>query len=130
MVAHEMAHALGGRLPLDMLLHHAAELADKGHAVGKSEARYIVKEESDLLDLPFFKETFYIDGKRPAAGQLRRIPALAATLRHMADAGLDDFYRGDIGREIAADLERAGTSITRDDLIRYRASRGRRCRPG
>ena len=31
--------------------------------------------------------------------------ALAATLRHLALDGLDDFYRGDVGREIAADLD-------------------------
>ena len=34
--------------------------------------------------------------------------AFAATLEQLARAGLDDFYRGDIGREIAADLERIG----------------------
>ena len=32
--------------------------------------------------------------------------ALAAMLDHLAGAGLADFYRGDVGREIAADLER------------------------
>ena len=32
---------------------------------------------------------------------------IGATLDHLAASGLDDFYRGDIGREIAADLERS-----------------------
>src|SRR5262249_30931354 len=48
-------------------------------------------------------------------------PAFAATLDHLAHTGLDDFYRGDVGREIAADLDRIGSPVTRDDLARYRA---------
>jgi gamma-glutamyltranspeptidase/glutathione hydrolase len=47
--------------------------------------------------------------------------ALAATLEHLAHAGLDDFYRGDIGREIASDLERIGSPVTRADLEACRA---------
>jgi hypothetical protein len=38
---------------------------------------------------------------------------LAATLEQLGHAGLDDFYRGDVGREVAADLERAGSPVTR-----------------
>ncbi len=34
---------------------------------------------------------------------------------------LDDFYRGDVGREIAADLERIGSPVTRADLEKYEA---------
>src|SRR5262249_15634814 len=32
------------------------------------------------------------------------------------------FYRGNVGREIAADLERIGSPVTRADLVRHRAS--------
>jgi len=45
-----------------------------------------------------------------------RQPALAATLDHLATAGLEDFYRGDVGRETAADLARIGSPVTRADL--------------
>jgi oxamate amidohydrolase len=117
----EMAAALGGKLPLDMLLHHAIKATRDGHAVGASEARYIIKEEQSVLDLPFFKETYFIDGEKPKAGALRRLPALANTFQHLLDAGLDDFYRGDIAREIARDLESAGCAVTRKDLALYRA---------
>jgi gamma-glutamyltranspeptidase/glutathione hydrolase len=47
--------------------------------------------------------------------------AFAASLEHLAHAGLDDFYRGDVGREIAADLERIGSPVTRTDLEKYEA---------
>lgn len=121
-VALEMARENGGRLPLDMLLHHAIAAARDGAPVGRSEARYALKDDANLLAQPFFTDTYFIDGKQPEAGAIRRFPALAATLQHLADAGLDDFYRGDVGREIAADLERAGTPITRADLTAYRAA--------
>ncbi len=34
---------------------------------------------------------------------------------------MQDFYRGDVGREIAADLERIGSPVTRADLEKYEA---------
>lgn len=119
-VALDMAARLGGRLPLDMLLHHAVAAALDGHAVGRSEARYIIKEDRALFDKPHFVETFFVDGKQPAAGHIRQLPALGATLAHLAKAGLDDFYRGDVAREMAADMQRLGAPVTRDDLARYR----------
>ena len=66
--------------------------------------------------MPGFATTFLVDGKPPAAGAVLRQRTLAATLDHLAHAGLDDFYRGDVGREIAADLERIGSPVTRRDL--------------
>jgi oxamate amidohydrolase len=47
--------------------------------------------------------------------------AFAATLDQLAQAGLDDFYRGDVGREIAAALERIGSPVTRADLEKFEA---------
>jgi len=120
-VAAEMARGNGGRLPRDMLLHHAIVAARDGAPVGRSEARYILKDDAALLDQPFFADAYFIDGRQPEAGAIRRFPALAATLERLADAGFDDFYRGDVARELAVDLERAGTPITRGDLARYRA---------
>jgi gamma-glutamyltranspeptidase/glutathione hydrolase len=64
---------------------------------------------------------FLIEGKPPEAGKPLAQPALAATLDHLGHAGLDDFYRGDVGREIAGDLERLGSPVTRPDLERCRA---------
>jgi oxamate amidohydrolase len=121
LLASEMAREAGGRLPRDMLLHHAVSHARAGHEVGASEARYIIKEEQSVLDLPFFKETFFVDGEKPKQGAMRKMPALGATLQQLSDAGFDDFYRGDVARELATDMERAGLAVTRADLARYRA---------
>jgi oxamate amidohydrolase len=116
-----IARENGGKLPLDMLLHHAVTAARNGHAVGSSEARCILKDDKAMLGLPFFADTYFLDGKQPPAGHIRKLPALGATLQQLSDTGLDDFYRGDVAREMAMDLERAGTAVTRNDLARYRA---------
>ena len=68
---------------------------------GKSEgARGAARRARLRRDLPASRAS-----RRPRArsASCRRSPTRSTQLAH---AGLDDFYRGDIGREIAADLER------------------------
>ena len=120
-LAHELAQACGGRMPLSALLHEAVALARGGYEQSASEARYGYREKEALAAAPGFAETFLVDGKIPMAGTPRRAERLGATLAHLAEAGLDDFYRGDVGREIAADLTRIGAPVVREDLARYRA---------
>ena len=100
----------------------------------RSQARLTAEKLAECKDAPGFAATFLLDGKPPAEGATLKQAALAATLEQLARAGLQDFYRGDVGREIAADLERIGSPVTRGDLENYqasrRASRSRsRCRP-
>jgi gamma-glutamyltranspeptidase len=120
-LALELAKARGGQLPLDVLLADALRLAREGCPVSRSEARYVVKEREAVHAAPGFAAAFLAEGKTPEAGALRRQTALAGTLEQLAHAGLADFYRGDVGREIAADLERIGAPIARRDLETFRA---------
>jgi len=121
MLAQEAAKANGGKLPLDVLLAPAIAQARTGYTVTRSQERLTRENIENLKDVPGFAAMFLVDGKAPAAGATLRQQAFAETLAHLAHAGLDDFYRGDVGREIAADLERIGSPITRFDLERYRA---------
>jgi len=57
----------------------------------------------------------------PEAGARRCWPALASTLAYLAHNGLDDLYRGDVGRELSADLEEESAPLTRSDLRRSEA---------
>jgi oxamate amidohydrolase len=120
-LALEAARADGGRLPLRALLDAAIRHARDGYLVSRSQAQLTETHVDALQQVPGFAAAFLIDGKPPAAGSLCRQPALAATLDHLATAGLGDFYRGDVGREIAADLARIGSPLTRADLERTRA---------
>jgi gamma-glutamyltranspeptidase/glutathione hydrolase len=123
-LALEAANATGGKLPLDVLLLPAIVQARNGYVVSRSQAQLTADKLAELAPVPGFAETFLVDGKPPAAGTTLVQEALAATLRHLALDGLDDFYRGDVGREIAADLERIGSPVTRADLTGYEAYPG------
>jgi gamma-glutamyltranspeptidase/glutathione hydrolase len=120
-LAQEAARAQGGRLPLPVLLASAIGHAREGYAVTRSQARLTKEKYAELETAPGFLKSFLIDGKAPDEGAVLKQTALAASLDHLAHAGLDDFYRGDVGREIAADLERIGAPVTRGDLEAYRA---------
>lgn len=120
-LALEAARALGGRLPLDVLLSSAIRSARDGYTVTRSQAELTRTKLDELKDVPGFAAAFLSEGKAPEAGTTARQTALAATLEHLVSAGLDDFYRGDVGREIAADLERIGSPVTRADLEAYHA---------
>src|SRR3979490_294258 len=121
-LALEAAKANGGRLPLTDLLAPAIRYAGEGYVVTRSQAQPTAAEPGELEQVPGFAQTFLLDGKPPDAGTMLKQPALAATLDHLAHAGLDDFYRGDVGREIAGHLDRVGSPVTRADLERCRAT--------
>jgi gamma-glutamyltranspeptidase/glutathione hydrolase len=122
MLAQQAAKADGGTLPLAVLLNAAIAQARDGYKVTRSQARLTAEKLAELAQVPGFAATFLVDGKPPQIGAILKQEALAQTLAHLADAGLDDFYRGDVGREIAADLSRIGSPVNRDDLTRYRAT--------
>jgi gamma-glutamyltranspeptidase/glutathione hydrolase len=117
----EISRRWGGRLPLDRLLGPAAELARAGFEITPSLAAAIQSTRGELATITGFAEVFLPGGEPPPAGVTLRQPALAATLRQLATAGLDDFYRGDLAAVLAADLEAFGALVTRADLAAHRA---------
>ena len=114
-------HGGGARLPLHVLFDAAIKHAREGYTVTRSQARLTVEKYAELETAPGFLKAFLVDGKAPEAGVKLKQTAFAATLDQLANAGLDDFYRGDVGREIAADLERIGSPVTRADLEKFEA---------
>jgi gamma-glutamyltranspeptidase/glutathione hydrolase len=104
-LALDLARALGGRLPLPDLLRDAIRFGRDGYPQSRSEANGKPFEFDMLKEAPGFAERFLVDGKFPEAGTLRRAGKLADTLDQLAHEGLDDFYRGDVARELAADIE-------------------------
>jgi oxamate amidohydrolase len=124
LLALEAAKASGGGLPPDVLLLPAIVQARNGYVVSRSQARLTADKLFELSVAPGFAETFLRDGVPPAEGSTMTQEALAATLRHLALDGLDDFYRGDVGREMAADLDQIGSPVTRADLANYEATLG------
>jgi gamma-glutamyltranspeptidase len=120
-LARDLAKMLGGRLPLADLLHDAIRFGRDGYPQSRSEANGKPFEFDMLQQAPGFATRFLVDGKFPEAGSTRRAEKLSDTLHQLAHAGLDDFYRGDVARELAADLEEIGAPLVREDFSVYRA---------
>jgi len=116
--------AAGGRLPLARLLAPAIRYAKEGFPASESQVANTLAKREELADVPGWADVFLPGGSAPAPGERFTQPALADTLAHLAQAGLDDFYRGELARRIAADLSRAGSPIDADDLAGQQALTG------
>ncbi|GAB4194401.1 MAG: gamma-glutamyltransferase family protein [Thalassobaculales bacterium] len=116
-VALEQARGWGRALPLARLLAPAVAHAEEGVPMTASQVRYTAEKLAEVEGQPGFARCFL-----PAnAGARFRQPALAASLRAIAAEGTEGFYRGALGRAIAADLAAIGSPLTAEDLAAYRA---------
>ena len=112
---------LGGKLPLSRLLEDAIFYAANGVSVTSTLANNTTAKLSELQDVPGFADAYLTNGKPMAPGARHVQKKLAATLEHLAQNGLDDFYRGDLARAMAVDLEAMGSPLRLSDLERHRA---------
>ncbi len=112
----EINRRWGSRLALSRLLEDAIDYAEGGIIVTASQAELTAEKLPELQSVSGFAETYLTNGAPPTEGSVLRQPALARTLRTLAEAGIDDFYRGRLAAAIAADLARAGSPVTAADL--------------
>ena len=61
-----------------------------------------------------------------AVSESMRNPDYAATLRRIAEHGAEEFYTGEIGARIAADMAANGALLSGDDLSDYAPQRTHR----
>ncbi len=121
----EAAHRAEGKLPWARLFEPAIRLAEEGFPVGARLSREIAGAAATLARDPAARALFLnADGTALAEGATMRNPALAATLRAVAEGGADALHRG----PIAADIVRAVRGhaanpglMTADDLAGYEA---------
>jgi gamma-glutamyltranspeptidase len=123
------AHARFGRLSRADILGPAIELAAGGFPAWPG---FISAVEATLPAVAEaigpgsgFERVYRPNGRAWRPGDLVRLPALAATLRRLAEAGFDDFYDGEIAERQARGLAAAGSTITTDDLAAHRSTWGR-----
>ena len=64
--------------------------------------------------------TWYVNGVRPAPGQIFRNPDLAKTLRILQKKGVNGFYRGEVAEAIIRKSNALGGTMTMKDLANYR----------
>src|ERR1700685_3593318 len=106
-----------GKLTLQQVMAPAIKLARDGYALTWEEARDM-QHDAHLGDFPESKRIFQRDGEFYKPGEIFRQPDLARTLERIA-AKPDDFYHGDLARELAEATQKGGDLITPADLANY-----------
>jgi gamma-glutamyltranspeptidase / glutathione hydrolase len=119
----ELAHKQYGRLPWAQLFEPAIALAENGFVVSPrlgaaiAGQRHLAQERAKAYFLNR-------DGTPLRVGQTLRNPALAKTLKQIAEGGADAFYKGDIARDIVETVDQSVLNpgdMTQRDLASYKA---------
>jgi gamma-glutamyltranspeptidase/glutathione hydrolase len=118
-----MAHKEHGKLPWKALFAPAIKLAEDGFVVSPRLHALLAWDAAHLSRDAQAAALFYDkSGAAWPAGHLLKNPALAATLREIADGGAEVFYRGHIARDIAAKVHAHPTNpglLTEQDIAAY-----------
>lgn len=112
------AHRKYGVLPISRVLAPAIRLASEGFIVDSTLHASLSGEKYRISGFAG-KSVFLPNGAPPAIGSRLVQLQLARTLRLIARSGSRDFYRGSIADSIAAEMQRSGGLITKEDLVRY-----------
>lgn len=127
---HGLAHKLFATRPWRELVGPSAELAEAGAQVDWHTTLWVASAFSDLSHDPGCRALFLPNNAPPvqplaAQGAPPRLkwPALAKTLRAIAQDGPHAFYEGPIARSIAAETQARGGFLSEDDLDSCRAVR-------
>jgi gamma-glutamyltranspeptidase / glutathione hydrolase len=116
-----------GKLPLRTVMQPAIQLAREGVRLTYQEAHSMHYEENSrtqLLEERVFlgdaRRIFQRGGRFYEAGEIFRQPELARTLERIAaNPTANEFYKGAMARELAAEVQRGGGLITAQDLAEY-----------
>ena len=119
------AHRRWGRLSRDTVLAAAVEHAAAGFPAWDGLIDAIEATDADIGHEPWtagLRRVWRPEGRPWRPGEIVRLPALAATLRTLADEGFDAYYDGDLGERVARGLAAAGGSHTATDLREHRST--------
>ncbi len=113
------AHRRFGTLPWRTLLEPAIEAARDGIELTRPQAYLHAILDLILRHTDEGRRVYGSDGARLVAGDVLRLPDLAATIERLAERPLD-VYTGELGRTIVRHLRQTGGVVTTEDLRRYR----------
>jgi gamma-glutamyltranspeptidase/glutathione hydrolase len=111
----------------------AIRIAEEGwtltqYMAGLWQRKAAYPDACSLLDYitmnPEASRIYLKDGRPYDMGERLRNPDYAASLRHLAQHGPDDFYHGQMAAAMLADLEANGSYVTREDLAGYEQREG------
>ncbi len=110
-----------GKVKWEDLVEPAIKLADEGFILDEALPTTIAEGRRFLEKWPEAAKIYLPGGKVPRPGDRFFNKDYASTLRAIQKGGAEAFYRGEIARTIAADMEENGGILSSADLAQYRA---------
>jgi gamma-glutamyltranspeptidase/glutathione hydrolase len=105
-----------GKLGLPRVIAPAIRLARDGYPLAWEDAQDL--RDPELAKFPESRRIFQRDGNYYKPGETFSQPELARTLERIAQ-NPDDFYHGEMARQIAASVQKGGGLIVAQDLANY-----------
>jgi gamma-glutamyltranspeptidase/glutathione hydrolase len=115
-------HAKYGKLPMSTILAPAIRYAEEGFPLSPVIASDWERSISRFKDKPGFADVFMPGGRAPREGERFKNPALAKTLRLLAEKGRDAYYKGPIAEALVKYSKANGGFYAMEDFARHRST--------
>ena len=113
-------HKRFGIMDFNLLFQNAIEYAEKGFPVTEVVAYYLKLSSENFIDYPNFKKTWMPNGKIPSKGEIFKNPYLARTYKKIAQSYGEDFYKGNLAKEIVSFINNQGGYFSLEDLSEFK----------
>jgi gamma-glutamyltranspeptidase/glutathione hydrolase len=111
-------HKKFGKLSLQEIFEPVIALAENGVVVTENQEKRLEQTREAFIEANTDSTKFAQVYKK---GDVIKYPALAATLRAIAQNGRDGFYKGEVAQKLAAFIQENGGFVTEEDLAKYEA---------
>ena len=108
-----------GTMKFDKLLAPAIYYAENGYPVTEIIGGEWAAQEKSKAKVPGWAETYMPGGHVPKVGEMFKNPALAASLKLVAEKGRDGFYKGPLAERLVSFLKEQGNMMSLQDLAEF-----------
>ena len=108
-----------GSMPRQKVLAPAIDLAENGVPLTFANVKFFEQSRAQLARSAE-AERLFLGNSGPRPGKVVTYKELAATLRQVAEGGLEAFYRGPIARTVTRAVQEAGGWLAMEDLAAFK----------
>ena len=117
------AHKQWGSMQWKELFKNAIQLSEGGFSVSKKLSESIKRDGQRLNSFEQTKAYFFPNGAALNHQEIKKNESYAATLRIIANSGVEEFYKGKIARDIIDTLQKSNLEknlLKKEDLQNYK----------
>ena len=114
-------HDRYGKLPMLEILKPAINYAENGFPVSETVSWLWNENSQSRTGFEGFMRVFMPNGKAPQKGEIFKNPSLASTYKKIAEKGRDEFYKGQIAKDIDRFMKDNNGYLTYADLSKHKS---------